>query len=635
MQDSTTTPCSGAQAIVNALIEQGVDTVFGYPGGAVLPLYDALYERRDAICHYLTAHEQGAAHAADGYARATGRVGVVLATSGPGSTNLVTGIAAAFMDSVPLVAITGNVSSTFIGKDSFQEVYTTGITLPITKHNFFVQDARRLPAVLREAFAIATSGRPGPVLVDVTKDAQVSPCEWEQELGTSAGGVSDATADAAGASGAAGVGGAAWASAGGAAGGAGGVSDAVGAARADDIDNILAAIAAHKRPLILFGGGVISANASEELRALIATLQLPAAHSIMGIGTLDVDDALNLGLVGMHGRLSGNRALAEADLILALGFRFSDRVVLDKKSWAPRADIIHIDIDPSELDKNIEATTTIVGDLRAILRALLARLGVDGNGAAARKGDAAARGTGAATRNGDANSGSEPTAAAAHDSPTWSERPNTTAWRAQIDGWRANDYRPTDSDSVLKPHQILESIAELAGSDAILTTDVGQHQMWAAQYCRGIRPRGFLTSGGLGAMGFGYGAAIGAQIGAGGGSTRERPVIHITGDGSFHMNLNEVCTAVSYGLPIISIIFNNRALGMVRQWQRSFYDAHYCATTLDRATDYVKVAEGFGAVGIRAATIAEFKAALTRALTISGPVWIECPIDRDEQVLPL
>jgi acetolactate synthase-1/2/3 large subunit len=553
---------SGAQAIVRGLIEQGVDTVFGYPGGAVLPLYDALYEHRDTIAHYLTAHEQGAAHAADGYARATGKAGVVFATSGPGSTNLVTGIAAAFMDSVPVIAVTGNVGSTFIGKDSFQEVYTTGITLPITKHNFFVQDAEELPAVLREAFAIAMGGRKGPVLIDVTKDAQAAFCEWK--TGEAGAGEAATQTDVS----------------------------------ADDLDAVLTALAASTRPLVLFGGGVISADASEELREFLHMLQVPAAHSIMGIGALEPDDALDVGLVGMHGRLSGNRALAEADLVVAMGFRFSDRVALDREHWASQAHIVHIDIDPSEIDKNIGADRAVIGDIRAVLQALLGRMRLYGTPC-----------------------------------------PDTAPWRTLIASWRAKDYRPAEDGTALRPHQIIGAIAEVAGPDAILTTDVGQHQIWAAQYSRQGRPRSFLTSGGLGAMGFGYGAAIGAQIGAGGigadkGAGR-RPVIHITGDGSFHMNLNEACTAVSYRLPIVSVIFNNRALGMVRQWQRSFYDAHYCATTLDRATDYVKVAEGFGAEGIRTTTIAEFKAALVHALAACGPVWIECVIDRDEQVLPM
>jgi acetolactate synthase-1/2/3 large subunit len=587
---------SGAEILVHILREQGVDTVFGYPGGAVLAIYDALFEHRDEITHYLTAHEQGAAHAADGYARATGKVGVVLATSGPGSTNLVTGIATAFMDSVPLVAITGNVGSTLIGKDSFQEVYTTGITLPVTKHNFFVQDVNELASVLREAFSIAFEGRRGPVLVDITKDAQAAYCEWKprddaaetvafdaEELRPARNGVTEGTT----------------------------ANKTPLTFTSADIDAALAALATSRCPLILFGGGVVSADASTELCEFIHTARIPAAHSIMGTGILDPSDELNVGLAGMHGRMSTNRALAEADLIITLGFRFSDRVALDTENWASQARIIQVDIDRSEVDKNIRVNQAIIGDVRDVLQALLNRL--------------------------DSKGESSPASAP----PLQKDTPDRSAWLARIKAWRADDRLPSDSDTLLKPHQIINAITELAGPDVILTTDVGQHQMWAAQYCGRLRPRSFLTSGGLGTMGFGYGAAIGAQIGAGGGNggrggdSRTRPIVHITGDGSFHMNLNEACTAVSYRLPIITVIFNNQVLGMVRQWQRAFYEAHYSATTLDRVTDYVKVAEGFGATGMRATTIAEFKSAFADALATEGPVWIECVIDRDEQVLPM
>jgi acetolactate synthase-1/2/3 large subunit len=439
--------------------------------------------------------------------------------------------------------------------------------------------------VLREAFDIASSGRKGPVLIDITKDAQAASCEWEDIKwdDVRAGGASAVAATAVTTVAAAPQ------------------PDDIPAAavtaatlHADDADVILEALAASQRPLVLFGGGIVSADASEELQSFLHALRLPAAHSIMGTGVLAFDDELNVGLVGMHGKLSGNRALAEADLILALGFRFSDRVALDREHWGSAARIIHVDIDPSEHDKNIEVADAVVGDVRTVLRALSDRL--------------------------------------ATNSPSAQD---TASWLDRIASWRAEDYQPSDSEVVLRPHQVIGAIAELAGPDAIITTDVGQHQMWAAQYSRRTRPRSFLTSGGLGAMGFGYGAAIGAQIGAGGGSARTRPVIHITGDGSFHMNLNEACTAVSYRLPIISVILNNQVLGMVRQLQKAFYDARYSATTLERATDYVKVAEGFGVLGMRATTIEEFRTALMRALAADGPVWIECVIDREEQVLPL
>jgi acetolactate synthase-1/2/3 large subunit len=565
---------SGAEIVARILIEQGATTVFGYPGGAVLPIYDALYEHRGEIHHYLTAHEQGAAHAADGFARATGRVGVVLATSGPGSSNLVTGIAAAFMDSVPLVAITGNVATPYIGKDSFQEVYTTGITLPITKHNFFVSEVCELAQTLRLAFAIASQGRKGPVLVDITKDAQADECTFEPASRPEQG---KGSAKATQAKDVPGVGGVAK-------------SDAL----AEDLRVVQDALAKSERPLVCFGGGVISADASEALRAVLAAGDLPAAHSLMGIGALDPDDPLNLGLLGMHGRLSANRALKAADLILTLGFRFSDRDVLNEDAWHSRR-IIQVDIDPSEADKNVEVTRTVIADVRCFLERLTEQL--EGAGKAS--------------------------------------LPRRRAWFEQIAAWQRDEYRPADDESVLKPHQLIEAIAELAGSDAIITTDVGQHQMWAAQYARRARPRSFLTSGGLGAMGFGYGAAIGAQIGCGGGEKRERPVVHITGDGSFAMNLTEACTAVSYHLPIITVILDNRALGMVRQMQRVFYDARYSATTLERATDFVKLAEGFGLVGMRADDLATFRAAFSKALRIDGPVWIECAIGRDEEVWPM
>jgi len=560
---------SGAEILARILIEQGVDTIFGYPGAAVLPIYDALFDHRDKITHYITAHEQGATHAADGYARSTGKVGVVLATSGPGSTNIVTGVATAFMDSSPLVVITGNVATPYIGKDSFQEVYTTGITLPITKHNFSVQDVRLLAPTLREAFAIAISGRRGPVLVDITKDAQAAWCEFEPEQ----------------------------------------QDEPVSSGRPlryagtqvcfsqTEVEAALERLSASSKPLVIFGGGVISANASAELYEFIRATRIPATHSIMGIGALDVDDPLNLGLVGMHGRRSGNITLGEADLILALGFRFSDRVALNTENWAQKAYIIQVDIDQSEVDKNVAVDQAIIGDVRDVLRAMLEAIQSRGS----------LGGLGA----------------------------DYSSWHEQISRWRASDLMPPDDDAKLMPHQVIQAICEAAGDTVIFTTDVGQHQMWAAQYCGRMQPRSFITSGGLGAMGFGYGAAIGAQIGTAGLTERRRPVVHVTGDGSFHMNLNEACTAVSYRLPIITVIFNNQVLGMVRQWQKNFYDERYSATTLDRATDYVKLAEAFGLVGKRAATIAEFKAAFSEALVVDGPVWIECVIDRDEQVFPM
>ncbi|MDR3052536.1 MAG: biosynthetic-type acetolactate synthase large subunit [Coriobacteriales bacterium] len=567
---------TGAEILAHVLIEQGATTVFGYPGGAVLPIYDALYQHQDTIHHYITAHEQGAAHAADGYARATGKVGVVLATSGPGSTNLVTGIATAYMDSIPLVAITGNVGASLIGRDSFQEVYTMGITMPITKHNYFVQDVADLAATLREAFAIANSGRKGPVLIDITKDAQANECEFEPMVSAEKTGAPLAAAAPAGTTAAAPA------------------DTTCNQFTPEDITRVAAYLAEAESPLVVFGGGVISSDASQELYDLVHKLEIPSVHTIMGTGALGFDDPFNEGLVGMHGFLSGNWALEYADLVLAIGFRFSDRVALNTQRWAPNAKIVQIDIDRSEVDKNIEVDYALIGDIKDVLAALIPAV--------------------------------EPMK---HD-----------AWTAQIHAWRSEqDYLPQNSETVLKPHQIVNAIAELAGEDALIVTDVGQHQMWAAQYCQRTKPRSFLTSGGLGTMGFGYGAALGAQVAVGhkkgSGEKFERPVVHITGDGSFHMNLNEACTAVTYNLPVLTVIFNNSVLGMVRQWQTAFYDGRYSSTTLDRRTDYVKVAEGFGATGYRATNIAEFRTAFDAALRGEGPAWIECVIDRDERVLPM
>lgn len=537
---------TGAEIVAHILIEQQVNTIFGYPGGAVLPIYDALYQHRDEINHVLTAHEQGASHAADGYARATGKTGVVLATSGPGATNLVTGIATAFMDSVPMVAITGNVASNIIGKDSFQEVYTMGITMPITKHNYMVQKIEDLAKTLREAFAIAGSGRKGPVLVDITKDVQNAEYDFYPQAPF--------------------------------------VENKPPFTDDEEIWEIVRYMGRSSRPLICFGGGVTSSGATEELYELIHKAQIPAVHTIMGTGVLSWDDPLNVGMVGMHGTVTGNKALCNADLILAIGFRFSDRVALNTEKWGRQAKIVQIEIDPSEVNKNVEADHAVVGDIQLILQKVLPMI----------------------------------------------EQTTHDSWVEEIAEWKKEDYKPKDSNTELKPHQIIQMISKLAGHDSILVTDVGQHQMWAAQYCQRTKPRSFLTSGGLGTMGFGYGAAIGAKL-----TAEDRPVIHITGDGSFHMNMNEVCTAVSYKIPVITVIMNNSVLGMVRQWQRAFYDDRFSNTTLERQTDYVKVAEGFGAVGYRATTPAEFADALEKALLADGPVWIDAVIDRDEKVLPM
>lgn len=536
---------NGSEILVKVLLEQGVDTVFGYPGGAVLNIYDALYKNSDKITHYMTAHEQGAAHAADGYARATGKTGVVIATSGPGATNLVTGIATAYMDSVPMVAITGNVSTDLIGADSFQEVYITGITMPITKHNFVVRDVNELADTLRRAFEIAGSGRPGPVLIDIPKDVTAALCEYEPK-------------------------------------------EAVKTTRTKEIkgniEEIAELINRSERPFIYFGGGVRLSGAGDELRELIEKADIPAAYTLMAAGVLGYGEKHNLGLIGMHGFYTANVAAHRSDVMLAIGTRFSDRVALNTKKFGENARIVHIDIDPSEISKNVTADYSIVGDVKEVLTELLK-----------------------------------------HVKPAKHE-----AWEKQIELWRGDDYKPVDCEDCLKPHYLIEKACEIAGEDAVYVTDVGQHQMWAAQFLHHTKPNHFLTSGGLGTMGYGYGAAIGAKI-----ARPDVPVVHFTGDGSFHMNMNELCTAVSYNVPVITVIFNNSVLGMVRQWQGAFYGRRFSSSEPERVTDYVKVAEGFGGRGFHCETPAEFEAAMKEAMTMSGPVWIECVVDREEKVLPM
>ena len=537
---------TGAEIIVEVLIEQGVTDLFGYPGGAALNIYEALYNRRDQIHHYLTAHEQGASHAADGYARATGKTGVCLATSGPGATNLVTGIATAYLDSVPMVAITANVGTTLIGKDSFQEVFITGITNPITKHNYAVRDITRLAHTLRTAFRIASSGRKGPVLVDIPKDITTAVCEYTPEAPV----------------------------------------EAVKPQKPNPelLRQAAELLRTSRKPVLCFGGGVISSESSHELVDLVRKARIPTCHTIMGTGVIGFGDELDLGLIGMHGSAVANKAISEADLLVAAGTRFSDRVALKTDEFAPQAKILQFDIDPSENSKNVEVQSFVIGDLKEILASLLPLVEIQ-------------------------------------------ERKE---WFEQLDEWRAKDYYPKETPGVLRPHDIMRIIGEEAGEDAVVVTDVGQHQIWAAQYCKQTRPRGFITSGGLGTMGFGYGAAIGTKIGQ-----PTAKVIHITGDGSFHMNMNEACTAVSNHLQVVTVIMDNRVLGMVRQWQSLFYDSHYMSTAPERKSDYVKLAEGFGAHGFRGDTEEKLRSALKQALTMDGPSWIVCPIDPDEMVLPM
>lgn len=538
---------TGAEIVVEVLIEQGVTELFGYPGGTALNIYEALYNRQDRIKHFLTAHEQGATHAADGYARSTGKTGVVVATSGPGSTNTVTGIATAYLDSIPMVVITANVGTSLIGKDSFQEVFITGITQPITKHNYAVRDISRLADTLRDAFRIAGSGRKGPVLVDIPKDITAQVFDYEPAEK--------------------------W------------VCEEKSSASQEDLQKISDCIKKSKRPVICFGGGIISADAGDELVEFITKTKIPTCHTIMGTGVVGFGDELDMGIIGMHGSLTANHAIDECDLLIAMGTRFSDRVALKLNDFAPHATIIHMDIDDSEIRKNISVDIAVVGDIKIELKKLTPMVGE-------------------------------------------CKRPQ---WMESIKKWREYDMSVYNQGfEGIRPADVLETIGDICGNDAIIATDVGQHQIWAAQFCKKTKPRGFLTSGGLGTMGFGYGAAIGAQVG-----NPNSRVFHITSDGSFHMNLNEACTAVSYNLPVITVILDNQVLGMVYQWQTSFYNKHYIATTVERKTDYIKLAEGFGARGYRAETKEEFTEVLKQALETGGPAWIVCPIDRMERVLPM
>lgn len=538
---------NGSDIISEVLIEKGIDTVFGYPGGAVLNIYDSLRKYKDRIRHIITAHEQGASHAADGYARATGKTGVVIATSGPGATNLVTGIATAYMDSIPLVAITGNVATTLIGRDSFQEVYIAGITMPITKHNFVVRDVRELADTLREAFRIASSGRPGPVLVDIPKDVSIAECEFTPSRECESVVPTVMPSD-------------------------------------DVLEKIAELIDRAERPLICFGGGARISRAGEALSALSKKAQIPLCHTLMGTGVIRYDSPENIGLIGLHGDLAADKALESADLIIAAGVRFSDRIVMRPGKFGNGAKIVHIDIDKSELQKNVSVDYPVVGDVRCIIESLEKRVRVK-----------------------------------AHQE-----------WVNTIKEYAVTDEQIRRRGNGFSPADIMDACAKYAGEDSIYVTDVGQHQMWAAKYLHHVKPERFLTSGGLGTMGFGYGAAIGAAT-----AFPEKHIIHITGDGSFHMNMNEACTAVTYGLPIITVIMNNSALGMVRQLQSVFCDGRYFSTDLDRRTDYVRVCEGFGGKGFRCSTMDEFCRAMNAALESRVPVWIECTIDRDERILPM
>ena len=542
---------NGSQIVIECLKEQGVDTVFGYPGGTILNIYDEMYKHSDEITHILVSHEQGAAHAADGYARSTGKVGVCMATSGPGATNLVTGIATAYMDSVPLVAITANVAKSGLGKDSFQEIDIVGATMPITKHNFIVKDVNKLADVIRRAFRIAQTGRPGPVLVDIPKDVTAATTEFEFQQIPPVARKIDKMTEA-------------------------------------DLEQAAALIRAAEKPMIFVGGGAIAADASAELLEFVEKVHAPVCDSLMGKGAFDGTDELYTGMVGMHGTKTSNFGISECDLLIVAGARFSDRVTGNASKFAKNAKILQIDVDPAEINKNIHTSASIIGDLKVVLRKLNARL----------------------------------------------DPMNHEEWIQHVE--RMKDMYPLRYDKTqLTGPFIVETIDELAKGDAIICTEVGQHQMWAAQYYKYRKPRTFLTSGGLGTMGYGLGASIGAKMACGDMGHPDTPVFNIAGDGCFRMNMNEIATATRYNIPVIQVVVNNHVLGMVRQWQNLIYQKRFSQTDLDRGPDFVKLAEAYGIQGERAATQPEFEAAFRRAVAAGRPYLIECAIDKDAMVHPM
>ncbi len=536
---------TGAEIVIECLKEQGVDTVFGYPGGTILNVYDALYQHQSEIRHILTSHEQGAAHAADGYARATGKVGVCMATSGPGATNLVTGIATAYMDSIPVVAITANVNLPALGKDSFQEVDIAGVVMPITKHSYIVKDVKQLADTLRKAFSIARSGRPGPVLVDITKDVTANTCDYtfeKQEAPAAPKTYSEA-----------------------------------------DINRAADLICEAKKPYFYVGGGVVLSNAAKELRELVHKVHAPVCDTLMGKGSFDGHDPLYTGMIGMHGTKTSNLGVQECDLLIGLGVRFSDRVVGNAGKFAPNAKILHIDVDAAEIDKNIKTTASVVGDLKDILTRLNALI-----------------------------------PAKRHEE-----------WVAHILEMKEKYPLKYPKDTLTCPY-IMEELDRVTKGQAIVTTDVGQHQMWASQYYCFSEPRTFLSSGGLGTMGYGLGACIGAKVGR-----PDKICVNIGGDGCFRMNMNELATASRYQIPIIQIIINNHVLGMVRQWQTLFYDKRYSQTVLTDKVDFVKVAEGLGCRALRITKKEEVAPALEEAVRAGGPVVLDCVIAEDDKVFPM
>ena len=537
---------NGAEIVIECLKEQGVDTVFGYPGGAILNVYDELYKHRDEIRHILTSHEQGAAHAADGYARATGKVGVCLATSGPGATNLVTGIATAYMDSIPVVAITCNVGVPLLGKDSFQEIDIAGVTMPITKYSFIVKDVNQLADTIRKAFRIAKMGRPGPVLIDIPKDVTAKKAEYEKE------------------------------------------NPGVYNREFTHIDEKEIAAAAEmirvsEKPFIFVGGGAVLSEASKELKEFVEKMDAPVTDSLMGKGAFPGIDPRYTGMLGMHGTKASNYGVSECDLLVVVGARFSDRVTGNTSTFAKNAKILQIDIDPAEMNKNIIIDQGVVGDIKAVLRKLNEVL----------------------------------------------PQQDHTEWMKKIQDYKEK-YPLKYHDGVLTGPFVVEEIYRQTKGDAIITTEVGQHQMWAAQYFKYTKPRTLLTSGGLGTMGYGLGAAIGAKTGC-----PDKTVINVAGDGCFRMNMNELATAVRHEVPVIEVVINNHVLGMVRQWQNLFYNQHYSQTILDDAVDFVKLAQALGAEGIRVTTKEEFADAFAKAVKMQRPVVLDCQIDQDDKVWPM
>ena len=536
---------TGSQIVIECLKEQGVDTVFGYPGGAILNVYDELYKHQNEIKHILTSHEQGAAHAADGYARATGKVGVCLATSGPGATNLVTGIATAYMDSIPIVAITCNVGVSLLGKDSFQEIDITGITLPITKHNFIVKDVNNLAATIRKAFAIAKKGRPGPVLIDIPKDVTANKAEYVKEKPVA-------------------------------------VEPSQNICETQ-LDTAVEMIKDAKKPYIFVGGGAILSGASEELYTFAKKVDAPVTDSLMGKGAFPGTDPLYTGMLGMHGTKTSNYGVSECDLLIVIGARFSDRVTGNAQKFAQNAKIIQIDVDVAEMNKNVMISAGVVGDIKVVLDRLNERL----------------------------------------------EQQDHAEWVTKIQEYKEK-YPLVYHKDVLSGPFVVEEIYRQTKGEAIISTEVGQHQMWAAQFYKYTKPRTFLTSGGLGTMGYGLGAALGAKSGR-----EDKVVVNIAGDGCFRMNMNEIATAVRHNIPVIQVVINNHVLGMVRQWQNLFYGQRYSATVLNDAVDFVKLAEAMGAEGIRATTQEEFKSAFEKAMNLGRPVVIDCQIDSDDKVWPM